>query len=149
MPSIGRLSGMDELKRNSEKFGINMYVILEAAEDAAAIVMRDAIRAAAPRGSGERVRPGWKRIRDSIMISKPSTKELTGGARAFVRVGPSRAAPHAYWHEFGWTFKNGKYVSGSRWMTMAIEGAQEAAYRAGEAAAQAKAKELEGSGVHA
>ncbi len=113
-----KLSGMEALKQNTQNIADVLLVeALDAAQDAAAQVVKDAIEAAAP---VSKARQGLKslpqhssgnlRAHIVIVMAKPKGLTTTGPQKSVRRVliGPSKKeAYYAYFLEEGWIWSKG------------------------------------------
>src|SRR3990172_6169575 len=119
---------------------------VRASEDAAAQVYQQAIKAAAPRKTGQLARS--VEIFESV-----NRKALTGDARRRLLVGPSkRRGFYGYFIDRGWNATgrakrrvgrtSGRRIIGTGWFTRAVAGADAQAVTAAEAAFTSKMQEI-------
>jgi hypothetical protein len=108
------LKGMDELKRNTRHVAeVVLAEALEAAQDAAAQVVKDAIEAAAPVSKpGQRQHPSGNLKAHIIKVVAKAKGLTTTGIQKAVRrvlIGPSKKeAYYSYFLEMGWNWSKGK-----------------------------------------
>ena len=109
-----KLSGMEELKRNTRQIADVLLVeALDAAQDAAAQVVKEAIEAAAPVSKTPPSKHTSGNLRAHIVIALAKAKGLTTtGIQKAVRrvlIGPSKKeAYYSYFLEMGWNWSKGK-----------------------------------------
>jgi len=90
------IKGFEELRRNTENICRNVLDrAIQAAEDAAAQVMRQAVEDSAPRHTGQLAK-------SVIVYESVNRKALTGSARRRPLVGPeTRKGLNGYFYNFG------------------------------------------------
>lgn len=156
MPSIIQIQGFEELDRNTERLGkIIAEDALKAAEDAAAEVVKDSVKAAAPRDTGELA--GAIKVFESRDRSQLST--LQGRIRKRLLVGPEKKKGfYGFFLEKGWLsvgarrrkrtgtatthsqagVEGGTSISPKPWFEPAVKAVEGRAKEAGVAAFEAK-----------
>ena len=124
MSSQPGLIGFDELKRKCDKIivGDALDIALESAQDAAAKVIKEAMKAGAPvesrstnpfsKGFGSNPKHPSGQLRESIIIAKRKDKALTGANAQQVRVGPSNQKGfYGYFLSKGWRSAGSRRVA--------------------------------------
>jgi HK97 gp10 family phage protein len=118
------MKGFEDLKRDIEKFSkVVQDEAIQAAEDAAAQVVKAAVEAAAPRDTGQ--------LASSIQVFESrDRKALTGQARRRLLIGPEKKKGfYGFFLQKGWIWSKGRRKRAASGNTHSQSGPTEGSHR--------------------